>query len=149
MIIKRIASVLLWGLVGLLIVAPVATGTALALSCRLPAADIVRQIAAGVVAALGLAAFVLGFTRRRWRAFAGLALVFGATPLWRGTTEPPRTGDGADDVVRQTSGRVEGDIPTLSDLRDFDGRSMSNDTPRWSARSYDLTKLKTLAPYLD
>ncbi|HEX9168773.1 MAG TPA: DUF4105 domain-containing protein [Roseiarcus sp.] len=144
----RFASTLLWILVSLLIVLPLAAWGAAALWFRFPGPEWGRAIGAGLFLLIGLGTIVSLFRPRRWRALAVFALAFTALLVWWSTIRPPLDGDWAPDVARQTTGVVDGDILTLSDVRDFDWRTDDDFTERWSKRSYDLKKLKTLDLFL-
>ena len=144
----RAAAALLRILVSVLVILPVTAWGALALWFRLPAPEGARALAAGLFAALGLATIAALFLRRSLVGLTLFALVFGALILWWSTIRPPLDGDWAPDVARQTTGTIDGDILTLSDLRDFDWRTDHDFTERWVKRSYDLSKLKTLDLFL-
>lgn len=147
---RRVAGVLMRILVSALIIAPISAWSALALWFRLPAPEPLRAAAAFAFALLGLAAIVALFMRRS-RGLMGLsvfALAFVSLLAWWSTIGPPHDGDWAPDVARQTTGSVAGDILTLSDVRDFDWRTDKDFTEKWSKRSYDLSKLKTLDLFL-
>jgi hypothetical protein len=144
----RFASALLWIVVSLLVVLPLAAWGTAALWFRLPAPELGRAVVAGLFLLLGVGTVVSLFSWRRWRALALFALVFGGLLLWWSTIRPPTDGDWAPDVARQTTGVVNGDILTLSDVRDFDWRTDDDFTERWSKRAYDLSKLKTLDLFL-
>src|SRR5580658_9463266 len=144
----RFASALLWIVISLLAVLPIAAWGAAALWFRFPAPEWGRATAAGLFLVLGLGTIVLLFGRRRWSALAVFALAFAALLVWWSTIRPPADGDWAPDVARQTTGTIDGDILTLSDVRDFEWRSDSDFAERWSKRSYDLSKLKTLDLFL-
>ncbi len=145
---RRIVAALLRILVSALIIVPVSAWSALALWFRLPAPEGVRAFAAGLFAVLGLATIVALFVRRSLIALAVFALIFGGLLVWWSTIKPPADGDWVPDVARQTTGTIEGDTLTLSDVRDFEWRSDSDFTERWSKRSYDLSKLRTLDLFL-
>jgi hypothetical protein len=144
----RLAAAIILVAAALLCVALVSAWSALALWFRLPGPEWARGVAAGLFAILGAVTAVALFTRRRWPALAAFALAFGALLIWWSTITPPADGDWAPDVARQTTGTVEGDTLTLSDVREFEWKSDDDFTDRWSKRSYDLSKIKTLDLFL-
>jgi hypothetical protein len=145
---RRAVAGLLRVLVSALIILPVSAWSALALWFRLPAPEGLRALAAGLFAVLGLATIAALFLRRSLIALTVFALVFAGLLVWWSTITPPLDGDWAPDVARQTTSVVDGDILTLSDVRDFDWRTDDDFTEQWSKRSYDLSKLKTLDLFL-
>ena len=147
---RRAAGTLLRVLVSALVIAPLSAWSALALWFRLPWPEGFRAAAAIVFAVVGLATIVALFMRRSrsLTAIVVFAIAFGGLLAWWSTIRPPLDGDWAPDVARQTTGSIEGDILTLSDVRDFDWRSDNDFTEKWSKRSYDLSKLKTLDLFL-
>ncbi len=140
----RIVSAIVGILLAILVIAPLGLWSALALWFRLPAPEAVRALAAAIAAAAAIATMIALFSRFRWRALGGFGLAFAVVGVWWSTIVPPLDGDWAPDVARQTTGAVNGDILTLSDLRDFDWRTDDDFTQRWEARSYDLSKLDSL-----
>jgi len=135
-------------LVSLLVIVPVSAWGALALWFRLPAPEPVKAAAAVLFAILGLGAIATLVLRRTFAPLLAFTLAFGGLLVWWSTITPPLDGDWAPDVARQTKATIEGDILTLSDVRDFDWRSDSDFTEKWSKRSYDLSKLRTLDLFL-
>ncbi|SDR60128.1 protein of unknown function [Rhizobiales bacterium GAS191] len=134
----------------LVLAAAIATSWAsLALWYRLPMPEWARGLAAGLFVLLGLAAIVALFgiaLLGRWRMRALLAFVAGfvAVLIWWGTIKPLGEADWAPDVARQLTGVRKGEILTLTNVRNFEWRSDNDFTERWTTRSYDLTKLRTI-----
>jgi hypothetical protein len=145
---RRVAGIIFHILVAMLLIAPVTAWSALALWFRFPAPEAMRPLAAGLFAILGLATIAALFVRRSLLALTVFTLAFGMLLVWWNTIKPPADGDWAPDVARQTTGTIDGDMLTLSDVRDFEWRSGSDFAERWSKRSYDLSKLKTLDLFL-
>lgn len=145
---KRIASAIGTICVSAFIVAPIGAWSAAAVWFRGPAPEWARAALCGVVVLVALATIRALFTRARWLALLAFALAFAGVALWWSTICPPVRGDWAPEVARQTTGRLDGDILTLADVRDFDWRSETDFTERWSERTYDLSKLKTLDLFL-
>src|SRR6202042_826185 len=144
--VQRAAGLALRIIAAIVVIAPLTAWSALALWFRLPAPEASRGAAAIVFAVLCLATIVALFMRRSRRliALAVFAVAFGGLLAWWSTIKPPLDGDWALDVTRQTTGSIEGDILTLSDVRDFDWRTDDDVSEKWGKRSYDLSKLKTL-----
>lgn len=128
----------------MLAVVVAAAWAALALWYRLPAPDIARGLAAGLFALLGIATAIALFSRRRLHALAVFAIAFAAVLVWWSTIQPPQHVDFAPDVARQVTGTRDGDLLTLTNVRDFEWRSNTDFTEHWATRTYDLTKLRTL-----
>ena len=147
---QRAAGLALRIIAAIVVIAPLTAWSALALWFRLPAPEALRGAAAIVFALLGLATIAALFMRRSRSliALAVFAVAFGGLLAWWSTIKPPLDGDWAPEVARQTTGSIEGDILTLSDVRDFDWRTDTDFTETWSKRAYDLSKLKTLDLFL-
>ena len=146
--VQRAVGLALGIIAAIVVIAPISAWSALALWFRLPAPEPLRAAAAFVFALLGLATIVALLVRRSRIALVVFALAFAGLLAWWSTIKPPLDGDWVPDVARQTTGSIEGDILTLSDVRDFDWRTDNDFTEKWSKRSYDLAKLKTLDLFL-
>jgi hypothetical protein len=134
---------IVWGLILSLLIAVVTVWAALALWYRLPVQQSIRGLAAGLFILLGVATIGAIFTRRRRLAFGFLA-AFAAILVWWNTIEPKNEGDWAPSVARQVTGKLDGDTLSLTNVRDFDWRSDSDFTERWTSRTFDLSKIQTV-----
>ncbi|GJJ00088.1 membrane protein [Duganella rhizosphaerae] len=63
---------------------------------------------------------------------------------WWSTIKPSHDRVWADDVARMVTGRVQGSVVTLDQVRNFDWRSDADYTQRWEQRSYDLKQLQSV-----
>jgi len=140
----RAVRVLASSLIALFLILPITAWTALALWYRVPAPAAVRLLAAAIFIALAIVSVVRLFTPRRLRALIAFGVAFGLVLIWWNTIEPAANADWAADVARQTTGKLDGDKLTLSDVRDFDWHGDGTFTEQWGARSYDLSHLRTL-----
>ncbi len=145
---RRVTVAIIMVLMALVFVAPISAWSGLALWFRFPGPEWVRGTAAGIFVLLGLGTIAALFTRRRLLGLAAFALAFVGLLLWWGTISPPESGDWHAEVARQTTGKLDGNMLTLSDVRDFGWRGVDDFTEHWESRSYDLAKLKTLDLFL-
>ncbi len=121
----------------------------LALWYRLPAQELTRASTGSLFCLIGLAAILALFSRRRQFALVIFFAAFTAVVAWWTTIKPKDHGDWAPEVARQVTGTIDGDVLTLRNVRDFDWRSETDFTERWTTRKYDLTKLRTLDLFMD
>ncbi len=134
------------GLVSVLLVLSLWTG--LAFWFRLPFNDVMRGVAGGTYLVFGLLVVVALFTRHRLPALLVFGASFAAVLFWWGTIHPPKTADWAADYGRQFTAIVDGDMLTISNVRNFDWKTPTEFTERWETRQYDLKKLATVDVFL-
>jgi Domain of unknown function (DUF4105) len=116
---------------------------ALAIWFRLAPTPPLREILAGGLLLLGLAAIVC-LALRRWRVVALYGVCCAAVFGWWATLQPSNDRAWTDDVARTATGTVEGDRLVMRNVRNFVWRSDSDYEPRWETRSYDLNGLTGL-----
>jgi Domain of unknown function (DUF4105) len=115
-----------------------------ALWYQIPGGPIVKTIVVVVWAAVGLALLVLALKGRPLAALGSFAVVFAILLAWWNQIPPSNNRAWADDVSRTLSGRVDGNIVTLYDVRNFEWRTNDDYTKRWETRTYDLTQLESV-----
>src|SRR5271169_2666919 len=131
-----------------LLIAITTTWASLALWYRFPAQESMRGLAGIVFILIGVSAIAALFSRLRRVALACFIAVFGIVLVWWSTIRPDGHANWAPDVARQVTGTLNGDMLTLTNVRDFEWRSDSDFTERWTSRTFDLTKLRTLDLFL-
>lgn len=104
-------------------------------------------VSLGVAVAFGLfgvGTLVSFFRAVLWRWLSVFGVLFLALLLWWSTLTPPAEAIWSAEVAQQVTGRIEGDILTLENMRDFEWRSEQDFTERWITRTYDLSQLETV-----
>jgi hypothetical protein len=134
-----VARALLWGV---LIVCGLAVAgwTALALWYQAPGGAMSRVIfvIAWVVVLGGLVLLARCDRVKAGLGFGGCLL---AVAVWWSSIEPRLDRAWAPDVARTVTGRIDGDILTLENVRVFAWTSASEAREAWETRRYDLSKL--------
>jgi hypothetical protein len=131
-----------------LVIALTTAWAVLALWYRLPAPDFAKALAAGLFVLIGFMA-ITGLFRpsSRWAVLAYFA-AFIAVLVWWSMIRPPATANWASEVSRQVTGIFQGDLLTLTDIRDFDWHGKDEFTAQWTTRSYDLNNLQSLDMFM-
>lgn len=75
------------------------------------------------------------------RALGAYVLLFAVVLAWWLSIEPSQDRVWLPDVAQLPSGRIEGNVLTIKNVRNFDYRSETDYTARWETRTYDLSKL--------
>ncbi len=84
---------------------------------------------------------VLVLVRPWWRAAAAQAVPFVIVLAWWLTLTPSNTGAWQPDVARQPSANVQGNLVTISNVRNFAYPSPTTVVERWEKRTYDLDQI--------
>ncbi len=126
-----------------LAIAAVAAWVGFAMWYRLPVGELGRAVACALFILFGLGTVIALFSRFRFRAFALFLAAFAAVLVWWSTIKPLGQADWAPDVARQVTGTRDGNLLTLKDVRDFEWRSDTDFTERWTTRTYDLSTVQT------
>ena len=116
----------------------------LALWFKLPVSETVRTSVALAFGVFGIGTLIAFFYETIWRWLSMFSVVFLALVLWWNTLIPPSVGDWSAEVSQQVSGTIEGDILTLTNVRDFQWRTEEDFDEAWVTRSYDLSQIESL-----
>ncbi|HET8598274.1 MAG TPA: DUF4105 domain-containing protein [Castellaniella sp.] len=117
-----------------------------ALWIQAPGGAWLRLVWMALWAASVLACLASLWTQHRYAIPARWLLAVSATILasWWNSLAPSNQRDWADDVARNLSGRVQGSVVTLHNIRNFDWRSRTDYTVRWQDGSYNLDALQSV-----
>lgn len=126
-----------------LAIAAAAAWAGFAMWYRLPVGELGRAAACALFILFGLGTIIALFSRFRFRAFALFLAAFAAVLVWWSTIKPLGDADWAPDVARQATGTRDGNLLTVKDVRDFEWRSETDFTERWTTRTYDLSTVQT------
>lgn len=140
----RLLVRILFAVAALLAIAIATAWAALAMWYRLPMPELARIAAGCLFILLGLATIIALFTRLRIQAFVVFLVAFAAILIWWSAIRPPENADWAREVAQQVTGTRNGDLLTLTNVRDFEWSSKTDFTERWATRTYDLNKLQTV-----
>jgi hypothetical protein len=115
-----------------------------ALWFQVPGGPLVQKTMPALWAAFSLITLVHWWMTRRAKPLLPWLVAICALMAWWSTIKPSHERIWADDVSRMVTGKVDGSIVTLDQVRNFDWRSDTDYTQRWEARSYDLDKLSSV-----
>jgi hypothetical protein len=122
---------------------PTAWG-AFALWYQVPSGHLLKKLCILLWIAFSLATIVIMWQGRTAVGILLFMLGFTGMLLWWSRIMPSNEGLWTDDVLRMTTGTIDGNRVTLHDVRNFDWRSRTDYTQRWETRSYDLDRLRSV-----
>ena len=107
-----------------------------------PGSPRARAALTATMGVIGLAVLVSLFVRRwRWAAVVGFAGVLALVTGWWSTIRPSNDRVWQPEVAVLSSARIDGDLVTVHNIRNFDYRSENDFTPRYYDRTFDLRRL--------
>lgn len=140
---RRVIWAFLTVVVAILVALAVAWAS-LALWYRLPLPEFGRGFWAGLFALFGVFTVTALFGPWRFKAVATFVGAFALVLVWWNTIKPVEDAAWAPDVARQVTGEFNGDLLTLTNVRDFEWNSKTDFKERWTTRTYDLSKVRTV-----
>jgi hypothetical protein len=84
---------------------------------------------------------VMIWQKFRWRAWAVWGVCTAATLIWWLSLKPPAVAAWQPDVAHVPAAEIDGDIVTFHNVRDFEYRSATDFTPRWTTREVRLSSI--------
>jgi hypothetical protein len=96
---------------------------------------------AAIPACLATVALIVLAAKRRPHAFVTFLILFVLVLLWWFRLQPSATRDWKPDVERIAKADIQGDVVTISNVRNFDYRTETEYTPRWETRTLKLSEL--------
>lgn len=138
---------LTWRLTLVLLTLGAAGWGALALHFRGPESALLRGTLISVWVLAGLACLIAWLWPRPppplWLGPGLFVIALGVFAFWWHGIQPRQDRDWAPDVARLLDARIDGDIATLHNVRNFEWRSRDDFDARWETRRYDLSELRT------
>lgn len=134
--------------IAILVIVGLSIWGGLALWYRLPFPELFRALAAFCFVAFGLAATIALAGYLPLRLTAIFVLAFAILLVWWSTIKPPAQADWSADVDRQVTGTINGNLLTLTNVRDFQWRGETDFTERWETKTYDLDKVRSVDLFL-
>jgi len=108
-----------------------------------------RPLATALAAGFAAAAVAIAARARPLRlALALYGLLFFGVVTWWLSIPPSNDREWEPSVAHPAAARIEGDLVTIQNVRNFDYRTETDFTERWETRSYDLSKLQGMDMFL-
>jgi hypothetical protein len=105
----------------------------------------IQTLLAVIFAIIGLLTIACVFVRRwRWRSVAGFALFFIGVLLWWLNIAPSNERLWQPEVAHLASASIDGNLVTVTNVRNFSYRMETDFTPAYYTRTYDLSKLDSI-----
>ena len=128
-------------LLTLVVLLPATLWGTLALWSRLPMSDPGRGTVAALFAIAMLAAIACLWTRRRVAMLVILGLAWAALLGWWGAILPSNDRHWQPDMAHVANARIDGDMLTVQNVRNFRWRTDDDYDQRWETRQYRLSQL--------
>lgn len=138
----RAPRIILFALAGLVVGLPPIWGC-FALWYRASAIPAVKVLWVALWSTFSMAMLYVAVHSRPALGIVGFAAAYAILLTWWTHLRPTNQHVWADDVAQMTTGALEGNRVTLHNVRHFDWRTVTDYSPRWETRSYDLERLRS------